>query len=263
MKKFTALLLAVLMLVTVFAGCSSEKIVVAEKGSAGETVAKSEEFADYTYTAVDLQSKALMEVAGGTADAAVVDYVTSIGMIGAGTDYENLIVSGDGYAEESYGIAFRKGSDVTAKVNEVIKSLKDSGKLIEIAQKYKLDALVSATDSFDAFKQAETDSDWAYIKDKGEMIIGITHFAPMNYLDDSGELIGFETEFAKAVCAELGVTAKFQVIDWNAKETELAAKNIDCIWNGMTITEERAANMSISIPYMKNKQVMVVKAEEK
>ena len=85
----------------------------------------------------------------------------------------------------------------------------------------------------------------------------------MNYLDDKGELIGFETEFAKAVCAELGVTAKFQVIDWNAKETELAAKNIDCIWNGMTITEERATNMSVSIPYMKNKQVMVVKAEEK
>ena len=95
--------------------------------------------------------------------------------------------------------------------------------------------------------------------DKGELIIGITYFAPMNYLNDNQELVGFETEFAKAVCEKLGVNAKFQEISWNAKETELAAKNIDCIWNGMTITEERLENMSISIPYMENKQVKVVK----
>jgi len=81
----------------------------------------------------------------------------------------------------------------------------------------------------------------------------------MNYTDDNGELIGFETEFAKAVCEELGVKAKFQEISWAAKETELEAKNIDCIWNGMTITEERKQTMSISIPYMRNKQVLVVK----
>ena len=102
-------------------------------------------------------------------------------------------------------------------------------------------------------------SDLAYIKDKGEMVIGYTEFAPMNYVDDEGNFIGFETEFAKAVCAELGVEAKFQLIDWSAKETELAGKTIDCIWNGMTITPEREENMSISIPYMANKQVMVVK----
>jgi len=105
------------------------------------------------------------------------------------------------------------------------------------------------------------DSDLAYIKDKGEMVIGMTLFAPMNYYDDSNTLIGFETEFAKAVCEKLGVTPKFVEIDWNSKEIELNAKNIDCIWNGMTITDERKANMDISSPYMKNRQVMVVKAE--
>ena len=68
-----------------------------------------------------------------------------------------------------------------------------------------------------------------------------------------------ETEFAKAVCEKLGIEAKFVEINWSAKETELAAKNIDCIWNGMTINDERKANMSITIPYMQNKQVMVVK----
>ncbi|MBE6753023.1 MAG: transporter substrate-binding domain-containing protein [Ruminococcaceae bacterium] len=104
-------------------------------------------------------------------------------------------------------------------------------------------------------------SDWDYISDKGEMVVGITLFAPMNYKDDNGELTGFETEFAKAVCDKLGVKAVFQEIDWNAKETELNSKNIDCIWNGMTITEERQANMGISVPYMENKQVAVTKVE--
>lgn len=106
-----------------------------------------------------------------------------------------------------------------------------------------------------------TASDLAYIKEKGEMIIGYTEFAPMNYKDDEGNFVGFETDFAKAVCEELGVEAKFQLISWEAKETELAAKTIDCIWNGMTITEERLAAMSISTPYMANKQVLIVKAE--
>ena len=81
----------------------------------------------------------------------------------------------------------------------------------------------------------------------------------MNYENEAGELVGFETEFAKAVCEVLGVYAKFQEINWSAKETELASKNIDCIWNGMTITEERSEAMSITIPYMQNKQVMVIK----
>lgn len=94
-----------------------------------------------------------------------------------------------------------------------------------------------------------------------ELIIGITYFAPMNYKDKDGKLIGFETEFAEAVCKEIGMTPKFQEIEWESKENELNGKTIDCIWNGMTITEERAENMAISTPYMKNKQVLVVKAE--
>ena len=112
-----------------------------------------------------------------------------------------------------------------------------------------------------AKKPAAEKTDAEYITDKGEMIIGITLFAPMNYYDAKNELIGFETEFAKAVCEKLGLEVEFQVIDWNSKETELASKNIDCIWNGMTITEERMENMQISIPYMENKQVVVVKAD--
>lgn len=103
--------------------------------------------------------------------------------------------------------------------------------------------------------------DSEYIQDKGKMVIGMTLFAPMDYKDADGNLTGFEVEFGKAVCEKLGVDAEFVEIDWNAKETELKSKMIDCIWNGMTITPERQENMSISIPYMANKQVIITKAE--
>ncbi len=104
-------------------------------------------------------------------------------------------------------------------------------------------------------------SDLQYITDKGEMIIGMTLFAPMDYYEGE-ELVGFEVDFGKAVCEKLGVTPKFVEIDWSAKEVELSSKNIDCIWNGMTITDERKANMSVSNPYMTNKQVMVAKKDK-
>ena len=107
----------------------------------------------------------------------------------------------------------------------------------------------------------DVQTDWEYIKEKGEMIVGITLFAPMNYYDSDNNLTGFETEFAEAVGEKLGVKVKFQIIDWKLKETELNGKNIDCIWNGMTIDDDRKATMEITIPYMANKQVLVTKAE--
>ncbi|MBP7175874.1 MAG: transporter substrate-binding domain-containing protein [Thermoclostridium sp.] len=102
-------------------------------------------------------------------------------------------------------------------------------------------------------------SDFAYIKGKGTMIIGITQYPPMNFMDKEGKLTGFDTEFAEAVCKKLGVKAEFVEINWESKEVELSSKNIDCIWNGMCITEARKKNMSISDPYMNNEQAIVVK----
>ena len=107
----------------------------------------------------------------------------------------------------------------------------------------------------------KSDSDLDYIKGNKKMLIGITIYEPMNYYDDAGNLTGFDTEFAKAVCEKMGLEAEFVEINWDTKEVELAAKSIDCIWNGMTITEDRLANMSISDPYVKNAQVIVVQAD--
>ena len=119
----------------------------------------------------------------------------------------------------------------------------------------------SAADSTDS--TASEGGDWQYIADKGNFVAGITLFEPMNYYDENGELTGFETEFTKAVCEKLGVEAKFQEIEWDKKEIELNAKTIDAIWNGLTVTEERKENMGFSKSYVRNKQVVVIKADNR
>ena len=98
-------------------------------------------------------------------------------------------------------------------------------------------------------------------KEDNVLVCGVTPFPNMNEQDENGNWTGFESEFAMEVGKLIDMEVKFQLIDWGAKETELKSKTIDCIWNGMTITPERAEAMSISTPYMANKQVLVVRAE--
>ena len=105
-------------------------------------------------------------------------------------------------------------------------------------------------------------SDLAYIKDKGKLVVGITDYAPMDYKDENGEWTGFDAEFARLVAEELGVEVEFFLIaDWSKKVFELDSKNIDCIWNGMTINEELLSICSVSDPYVVNAQVVVMKAD--
>ena len=108
--------------------------------------------------------------------------------------------------------------------------------------------------------QTAADSDVAYVKEKGALIVGITDFAPMDYKNDSGEWIGFDADMAKAFAASLGVTAEFIEINWDSKIMELDTKAIDCVWNGMTLTEEVTTSMQTSIPYCLNGQVVVLPA---
>ena len=106
---------------------------------------------------------------------------------------------------------------------------------------------------------ASADSDLAYIQGKGKMVIGYTVYAPMNYTDDEGNFTGFDTELATAVCEKLGVEPEFVEINWDTKVVELDAKSIDCIWNGLTLTDEIKENTATTKPYAKNAQVVVVK----
>lgn len=102
-------------------------------------------------------------------------------------------------------------------------------------------------------------TDAEYIMGKKTLICGITLYEPMNYADDEGEMTGFDTEFAEAVCAKLGIQAKFQVIKWSSKEIELNGKYIDCIWNGFTVNDERKENIEFTKSYLNNSQCIVVK----
>ena len=97
---------------------------------------------------------------------------------------------------------------------------------------------------------------------KDKLIVGITEYAPMNYKDEAGNWTGFDTEFALAVAEELGMEVEFVVIDWDNKIMEVNAGSIDCVWNGMTLTEEVLAGMDCTDPYIKNAQVVVMKADK-
>ena len=106
------------------------------------------------------------------------------------------------------------------------------------------------------------ESDMAYVKEKGTLIVGMTDFAPMDYKDENGEWIGFDADMAKAFAESLGVEVEFLEINWDNKLMELDTKGIDVIWNGMTINDEVKAGASVSEPYCRNGQVVVVPADK-
>ena len=109
---------------------------------------------------------------------------------------------------------------------------------------------------------ADDASDMAYVKGNGKLIVGITDYAPMDFKDENGNWTGFDAEFAQLFAEELGVECEFFVLaDWGKKFYELETKNIDVIWNGMTITDEVKLNTNCSDPYVINAQVVVMKAD--
>jgi polar amino acid transport system substrate-binding protein len=113
-----------------------------------------------------------------------------------------------------------------------------------------------------AEETVEADSDLAYVKEKGVLVVGITDFAPMDYKNEEGEWIGFDADMAKFFAGELGVEVEFVEIDWDNKILELDAKSIDCVWNGMTLTDEVKAAMDCSNPYCNNAQVVIVPTKD-
>ena len=109
---------------------------------------------------------------------------------------------------------------------------------------------------------SSTDTSWEKVKEKGEFVLGLDEsFPPMGFRDDNNEIVGYDIDLAKEVASRLGVNLKLQPINWNSKDLELNTGNIDCIWNGFTIKEDRKVNILFSDPYMKNQQVLVVMAD--
>lgn len=271
MKKLLSLLMATVM-VFALAACGNKNetppvdngdgadqtepmTYAVEAGSAGEKAAIA---AGYQYTSVPSQADALMEVQAGTSDAAIIDLLMAGAMIGEGTAYANLIHTEELTTEE-YGVGCRKGSDLTAFINNFFAETYADGSLLELATTYGVQEALVEQSAPVAFTPA-ADGDVAYIQEKGTLIVGITSFAPMDYKNDAGEWIGFDADMAKLVAERLGVQVQFVEIDWDNKILELDAKNIDVVWNGMTLTDEVLGTMECSNPYCNNAQVVVVPA---
>ena len=119
----------------------------------------------------------------------------------------------------------------------------------------------SQANSSTSSSSVNTESDLAYVQDKGTLVVGITEFEPMDYQNTDGEWIGFDADMAKAFAESLGVEVQFQVIDWDNKIMELDGKTIDVVWNGMTLVDEVTSAMSCSNPYCNNYQVVVMPAD--
>ena len=114
--------------------------------------------------------------------------------------------------------------------------------------------LVSPDDS-----SAAVVEDIKAVKEKGKLVVGITDFEPMDFKDEHGDWIGFDAEMAQAFASEsLGVDVEFVEIEWDNKALELSSGNIDCVWNGMTLTDEVKSAMDCSNPYCNNAQIVIV-----
>ena len=178
----------------------------------------------------------------------------------ANDPYKDLTYVDLGLEREYFGIAFRSGSDLTRKVEDITLELIKDGKLEELSEKYEVGA-VGEDEYVPSDDPCTGSSDYADIKAKGKLVIGITDYKPMDYRDENGEWVGFDAEYARLVCEKLGVEAEFKEIEWESKLFELEGKTIDCIWNGMTITAaiENAADCTQA--YMFNTQVAVIKKD--
>ena len=217
------------------------------------------------YTPLAAQMDVLLQLNTKSVDVGVMDSIMAGYYMSQDSTYSDklMIVDGLTLSTEQYGIAARKGSGLIKKINQALIDLAKAGEIDTLADKYgiKSELCIDTTKKIDALT-ADEQKDWNYIVENGEFIVGYTIFAPIAYKEND-KLIGFDIELAEAVAEKLELNVKFELIEWSAKEAKLESKAIDCIWNGMTINEERLAAMEISIPYLNNKQVAVIRKEDK
>ena len=186
--------------------------------------------------------------------------MTAAMFAGCSKSYEKGVVLEETLAAEEYGIGFRN-EDIALgmAVQNALEEMIADGTAAEISTKWLGADLVLNGDYKEDVTIADDDDSLQKILDKGTLVLGLDDsFPPMGYRDDNNEIVGFDIDLAKEVAARLGVELVLQPIDWNSKEMELNSGNIDCIWNGMTITDERIDTMFIPKAYIANEQIIIV-----
>lgn len=251
--KAAALVAAVIMSVTAFAACNS-----------GEQLAYGKEL-----LTLNTQLDTLTQLNMGAIDAAVIDSVMA-GYYSNNGEYAGKVTIMDAVLQrEQYGIAARKGDEAfMSKINEALIALYGNGGMQEVAAQFGLTADIALESSTKNPLADATDSSWDDIVASEKIIIGYTIFAPIAFVEGN-DITGYDIELAKKTIEYLNekysvnLTPEFQIIDWDSKEALLTNGTIDLIWNGLTIDDERLANMCISVPYLNNDQVAVVRTEDK
>ena len=162
---------------------------------------------------------------------------------------------------EEYGVGFRN-ADIAfgLEVQKLLDEMIADGTAAEISNKwFGTDALMKDVEFKEDTAAPADDKSLETIKANGKFIVGLDDsYPPMGFRDEKNEIVGFDIDLAKEVAKRMGVEVEFQPIDWDSKELELNSGKIDCIWNGMTITDERIANMFFAKPYIANEQIIIV-----
>ena len=161
--------------------------------------------------------------------------------------------------DEHYVIGFKKGNETLRDVvQRILVELQKDGTLSAISKEWFGEDKSIVPTTFTP--SGATDDSLQKVKDKGVFTLGLDDsFPPMGFRSENGmDVVGFDIDVAKKVCEKMGVTLVTQPISWDAKDSELSSGKIDCIWNGFTSLPEREEAMTLSFPYMVNKQVVVV-----
>lgn len=224
------------------------------------------------YTALSAQADVFKELNAKTADVGIMDYTMANYLLSVDSAMaKNLMIADVEFEKEYYGIAFRKAADgkynaLTDLVNQVLVELKADYK--KIAEKYGINgATLDLVYSKPAGEADNTELD--YIKSEGKIVIGFTLNAPMALGEGDKTTGGFDTDLANAVFAKISekvgkkIAVEFKLIEWSNKESEMEAQTIDCVWNGLTVTPARAAQWSITMNYLENKQCAVIRKADK
>ena len=215
--------------------------------AASEAASAAEEVVSAAEEAVSEAASAVEEVVSEAASAA--------------EKVESAVESAAAEAESEESAAAGAESEAESAASEAESAVSEAASAASEAESAVSEAASAASEAESKEAEAE-DSDVAYIMEKGSLIVGITDFAPMDFKDDSGNWIGFDADLAALVAADLGVDVEFVEIDWDNKILELNNKSIDCVWNGMTLTDEVKNSMETTNAYCNNAQVVVLPADK-
>lgn len=211
----------------------------------------------------------LQNLETGSADIGIMDSVMAGHYLTHGS-YVGKIASLDlfTFPAEEYGIGAKKGNDaLVGKVNEALIALAADGAFATIAAEYGLQNEVLVADDTANPKADATDDSWNKVVEDGKLVIGYTVFAPIAYMKNN-TLTGFDVNLAEAVVDYLNETYGSAVeiewveIDWATKQTQLENGTLDLVWNGMTLTDEVMNGMSTTVPYLANRQTLIIRSAD-